>query len=200
MLRPMVLLLQQEPFAPQELPCFHATTIPSDFRREGRWTTPTLPPSAGSLRFLDFSFPARCLQPPREARQLHSSVASLTVAGFSKSGRLAASTLRNEAESSSHFILRLAGSPPRASPWGLLLSMPDWLHVGHLFDMMITFQITRKARLSLTHQIRNTDIEWVFILFICVYLSPSAVRISPSFSCRSVRPRVVVPPDFRFQN
>jgi hypothetical protein len=58
---------------------------------------------------------------------------------------------RNEAESSS-LSLRLAGSPPRASPWGLLLSAPDWLHVGHSFDMLITFQINREARLGLTHQ------------------------------------------------
>ena len=35
---------------------------------------------------------------------------------------------------------------------GLLLSAPAWLHVGHLFDMLITFQINRKARLGLTHQ------------------------------------------------
>ena len=62
---PIVSLLQQEPFAPQELPCFPATTIPSDSRRWGRWSTPTLPPSAGSLRFIGFSFPTRCLQPPR---------------------------------------------------------------------------------------------------------------------------------------
>ena len=50
------------------------------------------------------------------------------------------------------FSLRLAGSPHRASPWGLLLSAQDWLHVGHLFDMLITFQINRKARLGLAHR------------------------------------------------
>ncbi|MCX6880380.1 MAG: hypothetical protein NTW21_42230, partial [Verrucomicrobia bacterium] len=46
-----------------------------------------------------------------------------------------------------------AGSPHRASPWGLLLSAPDWLHVGHLFDMLITFQINREASLGLAHRI-----------------------------------------------
>ncbi len=110
----------------------------------------------GSPRFLGFSFPARCLQSPREACQLHTSVASLAVAGFVQSGGLTASTLCNEAEASS-ISLRLTGSPHRASPWGLLLSVPGWLHVGHLFDMMITFQITRKARLGLAH--RNTRMK-----------------------------------------
>ncbi|MCX6874678.1 MAG: hypothetical protein NTW21_12860, partial [Verrucomicrobia bacterium] len=50
----------------------------------------------------------------------------------------------------------LAGSPHRASPWGLLLSAPDWLHVGHLFDMLITFQINREASLGLAHRM-HTD-------------------------------------------
>ena len=121
---------------------FLTITRPSDSRRWGRWTTPTLPPFAGSPRFLCFSFPTRCLQSPRGACRLRSSVASPTVAGFVLSGRLAAPTLCNEAESSL-LSLRLAGSPHRASPWGLLLSAPDWLHVGHLFDMLITFQINR---------------------------------------------------------
>jgi len=113
---------------------------------------------AGSLRFLDFSFPARCLQSPRGACRLRSSVASPTVAGFGNSGRLAAPTLCNEAESSS-LALRLAGSPHRASPWGLLLSAPVWLHVGHLFDMLITFQIKREVRLGLTHR-RTRRLGW----------------------------------------
>jgi hypothetical protein len=74
------------------------------------------------------------------------------MAGFVQSGRLAAPILCNEAESSS-IALRLAGSPHRASPWGLLLSTPVWLHVGHLFDMLITFQINREASLGLAHRI-----------------------------------------------
>jgi hypothetical protein len=81
------------------------------------------------------------------------------MAGFIQSGRLAAPTLCNEAESSS-IALRLAGSPHRASPWGLLLSAPVWLHVGHLFDMLITFQINREASLGLAHRI-DTDYEEV---------------------------------------
>ena len=120
---------------------------PSDFRRG-------VAACAGSPRLLDFSFPTRCLQSPRGARRLRSSVASPTMAGFVLSGRLATPTLCNEAESSS-IALRLAGSPRRASPWGLLLSTPGWLHVGHLFDMLITFQINREASLGLAH--RNTQ-------------------------------------------
>ena len=116
---------------------------PSDSRR-------SVAARAGSLRFLGFSFPARCLQSPRGACRLRSSVASPAVAGVAISGRLAAPKKCNEAESSS-LALRLTGSPPRASPWGLLLSVPDWLHVGHSFDMLITFQINREARLGLTH-------------------------------------------------
>ncbi|MCX6880724.1 MAG: hypothetical protein NTW21_43995, partial [Verrucomicrobia bacterium] len=52
-----------------------------------------------------------------------------------------------------------AGSPHRASPWGLLLSAPDWLHVGHLFDMLITFQINREASLGLAHRIITDEIS-----------------------------------------
>jgi hypothetical protein len=132
---------------------------PSDFRRRERWTMPTLLPSAGSPRLLDFSFPTRWLQSPRGAHRLHSSAASPMMAGFVLSGRLAAPILCNEAESSS-IALRLAGSPHRASPWGLLLSAPVWLHVGHLFDMLITFQINREASLGLAHQI--TQITQIF--------------------------------------
>ncbi|MCX6877142.1 MAG: hypothetical protein NTW21_25530, partial [Verrucomicrobia bacterium] len=91
--------------------------------------------------------------------RLHSSAASPTMAGFVQSGRLAAPTLCNEAESSS-LALRLAGSPHRASPWGLLLSAPDWLHVGHLFDMLITFQINREASLGLAHRISRIEEDY----------------------------------------
>jgi hypothetical protein len=76
------------------------------------------------------------------------------MAGFVQSGKLAAPTLCNEAESSS-IALRLAGSPHRASPWGLLLSAPVWLHVGHLFDMLTTFQIDREASLGLAHRMET---------------------------------------------
>lgn len=96
-------------------------------------------PLRGYLRFLSFSFPARSLRSLREVCQLHLSVTSLTVTGFSIFRRLVTSTLHNEIETSSLIILRLAGSLPRSSPRGLFLSMPNWLHVGHLFDVIITF-------------------------------------------------------------
>ena len=113
-------------------------------------------PTATALRFLAFPAPARCLQSPRGACRLRSSVAAPPVAGCVLCGSLATRILRNEAESSP-IALRRAGSPRRASPWGWLLSAPVWLHVGHLFDMGITFQITRKARLGLTHQISRIE-------------------------------------------
>jgi hypothetical protein len=47
---------------------------------------------------------------------------------------------------------------------GLLLSTPVWLHVGHLFDMLITFQINREASLGLAHQI-DTDNQRVMNFF-----------------------------------
>ena len=114
---------------------------------DSRTMTSTTP---GPLRFLDFSFPARCLQSPRGVRRLLPSVASPTMTDFAVSGRLVTPSLCNEAESSS-LALRLTGSPSRASAWGLLLSPPSWLHDGHLVIMMITFHIIREARLSLTH-------------------------------------------------
>ena len=73
-------------------------------------------------------------------------------AGFSQSGSMATPTLRNEAESSS-LALRLASSSNRASPWGLLLSVPTRLHVGHSVNTLTTFQVNREVRLSLTHRI-----------------------------------------------
>jgi len=108
---------------------------------------------AGPLRFLDFSFPMRCLQSPRGVRRLLSGVASPAMTDFSISGSMVTPSLCNEAESSS-LALRLTGSPHRASVWGLLLSPPSWLHDGHQVITMITFQIIREVRLSLTH--RNT--------------------------------------------
>lgn len=130
----------------------------------------------GPPRFPGSSFPARCLQSPREACQPHTSVASLAVAGFVQSGGLTASTLCNEAEASS-ISLRLTGSPHRASPWGLLLPVPGWLHVGHLFDMMITFQITRKARLGLTHRMARIKRMGGFSVGDAFDLKPSMFEI-----------------------
>jgi hypothetical protein len=126
---------------------FLTPTRPSD----SRWGAIA---HAGSLRFLNLSFPARCLQPPRRARRLHTGVASSTVADFTISGRMVTPILRNEAESSS-LALRLAGSPPRSSAWGLLLSPPGRLHDGHLVFMMISFHFIREVRLGLTHPRRG---------------------------------------------
>ena len=106
---------------------------------------------AGPLRFLDFSFPMRCLQSPRGVRRLRAGVASPAMADFNVSGSMVTPKLCNEAESSS-LALRLTGSPRRASAWGLLLSPPSWLRDGHPVITMITFQIIREVRLSLTHQ------------------------------------------------
>src|SRR5438270_5296230 len=44
---------------------------------------------AGSPRFLDESLPARCPQPPREARRMLAPVSSPPVSGFTILGRLA---------------------------------------------------------------------------------------------------------------
>ena len=110
---------------------------------------------SGPLRFLDFSFPMRCLQSPRGVRRLLAGVASPAMTDFNSFGRMVTPKLCNEAESSS-LTLRLTGSPHRASVWGLLLSPPSWLHDGHLVFTMITFQIIREVRLGLTHQ-RHED-------------------------------------------
>ena len=107
--------------------------------------------NSGPLRFLDFSFPMRCLQSPRGVRRLLNGVASPAMADFNVSGSMVTPKLCNEAESSS-LALRLTGSPRRASAWGLLLSPPSWLHDGHQVITMITFQIIREVRLSLTHR------------------------------------------------
>ena len=57
---------------------FPATMRPSDSR-----TNNTIV-GCGSLRFLDFSFAARCLQPPRGVRRVHINVTSPSVSDFSQ--------------------------------------------------------------------------------------------------------------------
>src|SRR6266446_4500489 len=111
---------------------------------------------AGSPRFLSRSVPTRCLLPPRKARWLHLPVASPPVSGFNISERLATFTLRNEAEPSS-LALRLAGSPPEASPDGSLHRTLGWLSVERAIDRVTSFQITRTARLGLAHQRRREN-------------------------------------------
>jgi hypothetical protein len=86
---------------------------------------------------------------------LHTNVSSPMAAGFSQSGSIATPNWCNEAESSS-LSLRLASSSNRASRWGLLLSVPTRLHVGHSVNTLTTFQANREVRLSLTHRM-DTD-------------------------------------------
>ena len=62
---------------------------------------------------------------------------------------------RNEAETGL-LALRLAGSPFRASPNGLLRSTPDRLHVEWAIYTVSSFHLTRSARLGLAHPM-NAD-------------------------------------------
>jgi hypothetical protein len=101
----------------------------------------------GSLRFLGFSFPARRLHPPRGARWVRSSVSATADFGFSGSVVTPFGVTRPN-----RVHLCCGSQASRASPWGLLLSAPGRLHDGHYFVMRYTFQFSRDARLSLTHQ------------------------------------------------
>src|SRR5262249_44353280 len=75
--------------------------------------------TCGSPRFLGSSFPARCLQAPREAQWLLTPAALPPVSGFILLRETGRFRYANEAESSS-LSLRLAGSPCKASCCGLL--------------------------------------------------------------------------------
>ena len=112
---------------------------------------PTCSHPAGPPRFLDRSVPTRRPLSPRRAQQVLAPIASLPVSGFRFSGRLAALTLRNEAEPGS-LTLRLAGSPHEASPAGSLRPALDWLPVEWAIDRSNSFQFDRSARLVLAHQ------------------------------------------------
>ena len=70
-----------DPLGSRRVRPFLATMGSSDSRRGA------LAPN-GSLRFLDFSFPARRLQSPRGVRRLLAGVASPAIADFSISGSL----------------------------------------------------------------------------------------------------------------
>ena len=59
--------------------------------------------------------------------------------------------LCNEADSGS-LALRLAGSPPEASPAGLLRRTLGWLPVERAINRVTSFQVTRTARLVLAHR------------------------------------------------
>ncbi len=141
----IVACLQSVPFAPGGLG-----------RSSLLWDRPTpvgtLPSSAG------LSGSASCLSlratsnPPRRARRLLVNVSSPPATGFSISGSMATLIWCNEAESSS-LVLRLTGSPLRASAWGLLLSPPHRLLAVHSSNKFISFHMNRQLRFILTHRI-----------------------------------------------
>lgn len=134
---------------------FIATMSRSDFRPSPpaalwlvrrRWAC-NHPRNAGSPRFPCRSVPTRRPQSPRKARRVRTPVASPSVAGFSSSGETGRSRLWcNQVESGS-LALQLAGSPPKASPVGLLLPALGRLPVERAIDRVTSFQITRSARL-----------------------------------------------------
>jgi len=113
--------LRQGPFAPPELPGFHATMNPSDSRR-GQTTVidsrgPLPLPSSGTASGLSgsrrvFRYPPSSTTPgSRTAAHAHCFAVR---AGFALYGRLAAPSLHHEAESGS-LTLRLTASPSEAS-------------------------------------------------------------------------------------
>jgi hypothetical protein len=81
---------------------------------------PPICPPHGTSQVSDFTFDARCSQPPRIARWLHLPVASPSMIDFALFGGLVAIKLRNEAESpclQKHGLaLRLASLPGRIPP------------------------------------------------------------------------------------
>ena len=88
------------------------TVIDSHRLLAGRYTSSSIQPPSRVSQVPDCSVDARCPQPPRAARRLHTPVASPSIRGFAFSGRLATTELRNEAESGS-LALRLTSSPKR---------------------------------------------------------------------------------------
>ncbi len=117
---------QSGSFAPRALPRFFTTMGLSDSRPGPVrrlclpyvcWRILRLP--LGSPRFLDQSFRARCLQPPRRVRQVLLLVPSLTILGFAFSGRLA--TLNGVTRPNRvHLRCGSHGCYSEASPDGLL--------------------------------------------------------------------------------
>jgi hypothetical protein len=75
-------------------------------------------------------------------------------AGFTTSGGLTASDLRNEAESSS-LSLRLTPSVPQAPRAGSPRRTLSSLHGSRTFPMVGTFQPTKAAKLGLAHRRRE---------------------------------------------
>jgi hypothetical protein len=90
------------------------------------------------------------------------------VAGFGIFGRVATFALCNEADLGS-LTLRLAGSPPEASPAALLRRSLGWLPVERAIDRVTSFHVTRTARLGLAHRkherTKTRKMNSSFILF-----------------------------------
>jgi hypothetical protein len=106
---------------------------------------------AGSPRFLDRSVSTRRPLSPRQAQRLLAPIASSLAAGFitlRRTGRL--QVWCNEAETGS-LALRLADSPPEASPLGLLPAALGRLSLEWAIKRMNSFQFIRSARLGLAH-------------------------------------------------
>ncbi len=149
-------------YAPHRLPTYRLT----------RLLIPTLPQGyepryAGSLRFLDQSFAARCPLPPRQVDPVHTLVASRIVLastfpavwplatcvsrpifGSTCDGLRLAALLSAACATSPGVHLR-TGLAPRVS---LPPRDRPQLHVQPTIYMATSFQIARLARLNLTHQ------------------------------------------------
>jgi hypothetical protein len=74
------------------------------------------------------------------------------VSGFAASGRLTATTGLTRPKRVHAFALRLTSSPSRAPTARLPAPPPSRLHGERAIAMGSSFQLTRSARLSLTHQ------------------------------------------------
>ena len=127
--------IRQGPFARPALPGVVTTMSPSDSLQSqktvidshrllaGRYTSSSIQPPSRVSQVPDCSVDARCPQPPRAARRLHTPVTSPPVRGFAfaKTG------------------LHRAGYPN---------TMPAWLHGQQAITMISSFQLTRTIRLT----------------------------------------------------
>ena len=105
-------------------------------------------PPAGSPRFLDCSFPARCPQPPRKARRVLLLVTSSPMAGFSISGRLAAfNSVTRPNRVCHHCGSQVCLTGFHQTDYSGPLRF-DYMY-GRAIYMVNSFQLTRSARLIL---------------------------------------------------
>ena len=138
---------------------FSATMSLSDSRTEPlprlcfpseRWRRRRRHP-AGSPRFLGRSVSTRRPLPPRQVQRLLVPIASSLAFRLHHSwADWPLAGLRNEAESGS-LALRLADSPSKASPLGLLRAALGRLSLEWAIERMNSFQFIRSARLCLAH-------------------------------------------------